>query len=288
MAPLTISVAAGTAATLLATLLFLLRAEFHGRRPFVVLTRRWIAASNRTSVLTLTMLSVLAVGCFASLSESGSDNSSRPSAQSATMDTDDGAADQALTDLRAYADKIDTEPAAAATASSNGANGQLPDVDTMIAKLVARLEKQPDDVKGWKMLGWSYLNTGMSKDAAKAYETALKLDPNDIEIKKGLERANLGETGSTASPPTINTAGDTSEGAANGMVRGMVDRLAARLEASPNDEAGWTLLMRSWMSLGEKGAAKAALAKAIATFSGDDAAKTRLTAAAREFGVDSD
>ena len=71
------------------------------------------------------------------------------------------------------------------------------------------------------------------------------------------------------------------------MIRGMVDRLATRLETSPNDEEGWLRLMRSRMTLGEKDAAKAALTKALETFAGDAAAKDRLTAAARELGVES-
>ena len=53
MTQLYASVAIGTAATLLAAILVLLRAKFQGRRPFVALTRRWVAASNRTSGLVL-------------------------------------------------------------------------------------------------------------------------------------------------------------------------------------------------------------------------------------------
>lgn len=194
MAPLSISVAAGTAATLLATLLLLLRAEFNGRRPFVALTRRWIATSTRTSGVTLALLSAIAVASFASLPQGTPDHP----APSGSFDTGDAAADQALTDLRAYANNIDAESGPSATSPAGANATQLPDVDTMIGKLVARLQKQPDDVKGWKMLGWSYLNTGMPKEAAKAYETALKLDPDDIEIKKALETANSAEAGSTA------------------------------------------------------------------------------------------
>jgi cytochrome c-type biogenesis protein CcmH len=69
------------------------------------------------------------------------------------------------------------------------------------------------------------------------------------------------------------------------MIRGMVDRLAARLETSPNDENGWLRLMRSRMVLGEKDAAGAALGKALEAFAGDASARARLTAAARELGI---
>jgi cytochrome c-type biogenesis protein CcmH len=68
----------------------------------------------------------------------------------------------------------------------------------------------------------------------------------------------------------------------------MVEQLAARLETSPKDESGWLRLMRSRVTLGEKEAAKSALKKALEAFATDAAAKTRLTAAARELGVESD
>ena len=170
---------------------------------------------------------------------------------------------------------------------------ELPDVNTMIAKLVARLEKQPNDVKGWKMLGWSYLNTDRPEEAATAYETALKLEPSDLEIKKALDQAKSAARTPPSDPETSPTAEDikAAEGQSdterNSMIRGMVDQLATRLESSPNDEDGWLRLMRSRMTLGEKDAAKAALTKALETFAGDAAAKGRLTAAARELGVES-
>jgi len=276
-----------------------MRAEFNGRRPFLAFTRRWIAVGSRTSGLTLAPLFAIAIACFSSLSLSDRDISGEQFAQSSmpdASDLNDASADQALADLRAYADRLDTPSGSAADNPSSSSTAQLPDVDTMIAKLVARLEKQPNDVKGWKMLGWSYLNTGMMKDAVKAYESALKLDPNDVEIKRGLEKANSADSGSMPSPPSepvkqhagaADTARDSPQ-AEGTMVRGMVDQLAARLDASPNDEAGWLLLMRSWMTLGDKEAAKASLARAIATFSSDTAVKTRLIAAARELGVESE
>ena len=169
----------------------------------------------------------------------------------------------------------------------------MPDVNTMIAKLVARLEKQPNDVKGWKMLGWSYLNTDRPEEAATAYETALKLEPSDLEIKKALDQAKSATRTPPSDPETSPTAEDIkaaegqSDTVRNSMIRGMVDQLATRLEISPNDEDGWLRLMRSRMTLGEKDAAKAALTKALETFAGDAAAKGRLTAAARELGVES-
>jgi cytochrome c-type biogenesis protein CcmH len=69
------------------------------------------------------------------------------------------------------------------------------------------------------------------------------------------------------------------------MIRGMVDGLAARLEASPRDADGWLQLIRSRRILGEMDAARDALTKATAAFSDSPAEQARLTAAAIELGV---
>jgi cytochrome c-type biogenesis protein CcmH len=308
MTQLYASVAIGTAATLLAAILVLLRAKFQGRRPFVALTRRWIAASTRTSGLVLGLLAVIAISCFASIRADEENkfpgaldlgvDANAPSVQGMVSGSDESSpTTQALESLRAYADKIDAKrQSTAATPPAPGAV-ELPDVNTMIANLIARLEKQPNDVKGWKMLGWSYLNTDRPEEAATAYETALKLEPSDLEIRKALDQAKSAQTAAPRAPPsdpeTSPTADDVkaaegqSDTERNSMIRGMVDRLATRLETSPNDEDGWLRLMRSRMTLGEKDAAKAALTKALETFAGDAAAKGRLTAAARELGVES-
>lgn len=287
-------IATGTAAALLATALLFLRVKLHGHRPAVALVRRWIATSFPSSGLVLIPLAAISVLCFANvaqneLTSSGAEAalSDTPSAPHSAFASDDDS--NALDSLRAYANALDAnrEPGAAQSPASNSAN--LPDVDTMIVKLVTKLEQNPNDVNGWKMLGWSYLNTGKPDDAAKAYETALKLDPGNEEIKKALEQAKSAEIAGGNSPST-STSQPAAEGTAsqrNDMIHGMVDKLAARLEASPNDENGWLRLMSSRMTLGEKDAAKTALMKALAAFANDAAAKTRLTAAARELGVES-
>jgi len=46
------------------------------------------------------------------------------------------------------------------------------------------------------------------------------------------------------------------------MIRGMVDRLAARLEQNPNDKEGWIRLAHAYDVLGETEKADAARARA--------------------------
>ena len=306
MTQLTVPAVIGTAAFMLALMLGLLRAKVQGRRLFLALTRRWVATSSRTPGLVLGLLCVIAVYSFALIAEQqgrAPGGATVLGAMASSQQTTDGttnasaAADPDVQELRNYADTIDGKQPSAAASSTAQDSTALPDVDVMIAKLVARLEKEPNDVKGWKMLGWSYLNTGRSDDAATAYETALKLDPNDAEAKKALDQASAAKTQASATPPSspepspsaeaVKAAEAQSAAERDSMIRGMVDRLATRLEQSPNDEDGWLRLMRSRMTLGEKDAAKAALAKALETFASDDAAKNRLAAVARELGVES-
>jgi cytochrome c-type biogenesis protein CcmH len=53
------------------------------------------------------------------------------------------------------------------------------------------------------------------------------------------------------------------------MIRSMVENLAARLEESPEDAAGWQRLGRAYRVLGEKDKAEAALARVVALRPGD-------------------
>jgi cytochrome c-type biogenesis protein CcmH len=63
--------------------------------------------------------------------------------------------------------------------------------------------------------------------------------------------------------------------------RAMVDMLAARLKADPNDALGWVRLMRAYTVLGEPDKAKAALATARKTFADNKDAQTAFTNAAK-------
>jgi len=63
--------------------------------------------------------------------------------------------------------------------------------------------------------------------------------------------------------------------------RAMVDMLAARLKADPNDALGWVRLMRAYTVLGETEKAKEALASARKAFAGNADAQTAFTTAAK-------
>lgn len=73
-------------------------------------------------------------------------------------------------------------PRAAATAAAPAdAAHDGADVPAMIVQLEAQLRQTPEDVNGWRLLGWSYFQTGRFADAAEAYGRAATLEPTNAE-----------------------------------------------------------------------------------------------------------
>lgn len=180
----------------------------------------------------------------------------------------------------------------------------LGDVNTMIDRLAARLANQPDDLKGWRMLGWSYFHTGRFKEAEGALARAVALDPTSDELKDAYEKAKASGSSEVAAQPSTPADHAAKEGpnpsaeqvaAMQAMppqhreaaIRGMVDGLAARLEADPRDIEGWMRLMRSRMVLGEKDGAATAYKRALDIFKDDAAAVGKIAAAASGLGLSS-
>lgn len=61
--------------------------------------------------------------------------------------------------------------------ASTASSAQQPDVEAMVSGLAARLEQDPDDLRGWMMLGRSYMVMNRYADAAKAYAEANARNP---------------------------------------------------------------------------------------------------------------
>lgn len=282
------AIAIGTAASLTTLTLILLRLNFRGNRPILALARRWTVTSSRASFAVLLPIGAVAAYSLASISaQNWSEHQTSAMVDRAPIASVDG---QAWDQLRDYAESIDDGKALDTATAQPSEAIELPAVDVMIAKLIARLKDQPNDVAGWKMLGWTYLNTARPSEAVQAYETALQLAPGDAEIEKSLKAAQSANTepARASERQTVATATGTSDLAhgEDAMVRGMVERLAARLDGAPHDENGWQQLIRSRVVLGEKGAASAALSKALVAFSSDIAAQQRLLSAARSLGIE--
>lgn len=62
------------------------------------------------------------------------------------------------------------------TPDSSSAENAAPDVDAMVASLSNRLQENPNDLAGWKMLGRSYFTMRNYPGAIAAYEKAVALE----------------------------------------------------------------------------------------------------------------
>lgn len=277
-------------------------------------------------------------------------------------------------------------PAVPGTAPSPAASGSpQADVDSMISSLEAKLKANPGDAEGWRMLGWSFFETGrfaesatayrkatqlkpdmaeywsslgealvlasdgqsIPKDAGDAFHRAVSLDPKDAraryflavemdmagkhreaidawfallngapagapwaaDVRKAVEqvaekekidvKARLAALKPIAPAPVTGPAaalngipGPSREqmaaasqlpsGQQEAMVRGMVDGLAAKLQADPKQPDRWMMLIRSRMMLGQGREAAQALQQAIAANPAD---KDQLVSAAKMLGV---
>ncbi|WP_066764905.1 tetratricopeptide repeat protein [Croceicoccus pelagius] len=270
--------------------------------------------------------------------------------------------------------------------------GEQASVAQMIAKLEARLAQSPDDAEGWRMLGWSYFQTGRYAEAATAFKRATTLDPdnaenhsmlgealvlasrdgkglpadarsafdralaldpadpraryfravaidlegkheeaieawfdlledtpadapyaadvrqviaevakaNNIDVAERLENASFappsgglktdGAATATAGIPgpsasDIEAAKSMSASQQQEMIRGMVDRLAAKLEEDPLNPDGWIMLMRSRVQIGDIAGAREARDESLRLFRNDGTTTRRLREAAGALGL---
>ena len=279
-------------------LVFRLRSALAGRDLLSRLrSSSWLSGQGRAGVWIVSAVAFLliaGVGAVVSTMRDASEATGSRNTTSSSLPRSSSNGDM-LARLKDYARTAGTEePVHTAPAGK-----PLPDVNTMIERLAARLETAPDDIKGWRMLGWSYFNTGLYEQAAAAYAKAVALDPNSSELKLSYEEAKAKASGaaSTLQAGAIGNGGDglhvakgnrseamppTGQDAA---IRAMVDGLAGRLENSPHDVDGWTRLMRSRVVLGERKVATTAFRKALEVFKGDQGATGRLNSAATELGL---
>ena len=243
-------------------------------------------------------------------------------------------------------------------ARSNGPDGRS--LAALVAQVEDRLERNPQDGRGWEVIGPVYMRLNRFDDAVRArrnalrilgpsvvregdlgealvaaangvvtaeakaaFDRALALDARDPRAKffvglaaqqdgKSAEAAAIwgdllarapadapwthvvreslaqieqpaGEVSAPgpAAPDVAAAAQMSPEDRAN-MVRGMVDRLAARLARDGSDLDGWVRLVRAYGVLGEHDRARAAAADARRALAGDPDKLRRLEAAVAE------
>lgn len=83
--------------------------------------------------------------------------------------------------LYALMGKPETPSAPAPAQTAAGATGDHPtgDLPAMILQLQTQVQANPDDAEGWRLLGWSYFQTGAFSEAAVAYGRASVLQPSN-------------------------------------------------------------------------------------------------------------
>jgi cytochrome c-type biogenesis protein CcmH len=144
---------------------------------------------------------------------------------------------------------------------------------------------------------------GQRDEAKAAFEEIARLSPPDAPwmdlvnehiAKNGRAPASGaapnadGAAPSDAPGPTaadVASAANLSQDDRQAMIRGMVDGLAARLEAEPSDIEGWKRLIRSYMVLGERDEAEAAVSRGLQVLPEGGEERKQLIALAQEVGL---
>jgi cytochrome c-type biogenesis protein CcmH len=149
----------------------------------------------------------------------------------------------------------------------------------------AEFAKSGDDPRARYYRAEAALQRGDAATAKTALQALLADAPPEAPWRKAVE-ARLAEIAPTEPPTGANTpAGPTAQDIAaaqamsaedrQAMIRGMVERLAARLEQNPGDQEGWARLAHAYDVLGETEKAQAARARAEAAVAGKPASPVR-------------
>ena len=76
-------------------------------------------------------------------------------------------------------------------------------IQIMVNGLAAKLRANPDDGKGWAMLGRSYRALGRIEEAKDAYRKAIKLLPGEVQVRIDYGGLLLDETETETLPPEL-------------------------------------------------------------------------------------
>jgi cytochrome c-type biogenesis protein CcmH len=144
-------------------------------------------------------------------------------------------------------------------------------------------------------LGIAAQQDGRATEAVERWQSLIARAPADApwlpHVREALARvepAAVAEKPVTPGPSAqdVAAAADMPASERDQMVRGMVERLAARLSADGSDVDGWLRLMRAYVVLGEIGKARAAATDARRALATDPAKLRRIDEGAKNFGLD--
>lgn len=214
--------------------------------------------------------------------------------------------------MRAIVVERPTDP----EAFKNLALAELASGDAMAASGALRhaVALAPDRADLWAALGETFIAEAdgeIGVDARAAFTEALRRDPTSLSARYFLARADIADGKVDAGlagwrallaslpvedPSRVALAGEIATATQAGglprtraapaqpdaaAIRGMVEGLAERLQAAPDDPQGWVRLVRAWSVLGETAKRDAALARARGQFKGRRDVLDALDEAAR-------
>jgi cytochrome c-type biogenesis protein CcmH len=180
-------------------------------------------------------------------------------------------------------------PAQMAAAANQPPGQQTAMIQGMVDGLAARLKKDGSDLDGWVRLVRSYKVLNQPDKAQSAIADAQRALASDPDKRQRLDIA-LKELESTPAPASSPVQAPTAAAAPpqhdGDTTPAMVDRLAERLKKSGSDPEGWTMLIRSYLTLGDKDKAATAIKDARAALANDPAKLQFFNEALQRFKID--
>lgn len=148
-------------------------------------------------------------------------------------------------------------------------------------------------------LGLAAEQDGRASEAVDRWQSLIAHAPGDapwlayvrealarVEPSRAQTQGSGAPAGSGPSAQDVASAAEMPPSERDQMVRGMVERLAARLSADGSDVEGWLRLMRAYVVLGELGKARAAAADARRALASDPTKLHRIDEGVKNFGLD--
>jgi cytochrome c-type biogenesis protein CcmH len=150
------------------------------------------------------------------------------------------------------------------------------------------LAMNADEAKASYFLGVAAEQDGRNADAAAIWKAMLAKAPADAPWRPLVQAAitRVGGVAPALSEETMAAAKGMTETDRNAMVRGMVDRLAARLKENGDDVEGWLRLVRAYLVMGEREKAASARADARQAVAGDAERLRQLNEGLKNLGLD--
>ncbi|MCY4303142.1 MAG: c-type cytochrome biogenesis protein CcmI [Aestuariivita sp.] len=176
-------------------------------------------------------------------------------------------------------DATEAEISAALTQSADHPVGD--DVSSILRQA---LQSNPVDYEKWIRLARAEVAAGNDRAAASALDEGRRHYANApfvlqkfAEAERSLGLDLTAPVGRGPDADDIAAAAAMTEDERRSMIEGMVSGLAARLEENPDDPSGWTMLIRSYRTMGRAREAEEALARARALFEGTEKMQEILT-----------